>query len=114
MLFLFDVAFEIHFFSSFLPPLLNLNFLICLKNKHCCWFPEANQYMAFGISGSPTTNRMVGGDVVVAGVDQSTISGFAQDYYLLDKSQCIVQQETGQVSGSCPDSNIQVSAGITI
>jgi hypothetical protein len=65
--------------------------------------------MAFGISGSPTTNRMVGGDVVVAGVDQSTISGFAQDYYLLDKSQCIVQQETGQVSGSCPDSNIQVS-----
>lgn len=51
---------------------------------------------------------MVGADVVVAGVDQSTISGFAQDYYLLDKSQCIVQQDTGQVSGSCPDSNIQV------
>jgi len=65
--------------------------------------------MSFGISGSPTSNRMVGGDVVVAGVDQSTISGFAQDYYLLDKSQCIVQQDTGQVSGSCPDSNIQVS-----
>lgn len=51
---------------------------------------------------------MVGGDVVVAGVDHTTISGFAQDYYLLDKSQCIVQQDTGQVSGSCPDSNIQV------
>lgn len=65
--------------------------------------------MSFGISGSPTTNRMVGGDVVVAGVDQATISGFAQDYYLLDKSQCVVQQETGQVSGSCPDSNIQVN-----
>lgn len=64
--------------------------------------------MSFGISGSPTSNRMVGGDVVVAGVDQTTISGFAQDYYLLDKSQCIVQQDTGQVSGSCPDSNIQV------
>lgn len=64
--------------------------------------------MSFGISGSPTSNRMVGGDVVVAGVDQTTVSGFAQDYYLLDKSQCIVQQDTGQVSGSCPDSNIQV------
>lgn len=64
--------------------------------------------MSFGISGSPTSNRMVGGDVVVAGVDQTTISGFAQDYYLLDKSQCIVQQDTGQVSGSCPDTNIQV------
>jgi len=64
--------------------------------------------MSFGISGSSTSNRMIGGDVVVAGVDQTTISGFAQDYYLLDKSQCIVQQDTGQVSGSCPDSNIQV------
>lgn len=64
--------------------------------------------MSFGISGSPTLNRMIGGDVVVAGVDQNTISGFAQDYYLLDKSQCIIQQDSGQVSGSCPDSNIQV------
>lgn len=64
--------------------------------------------MSFGISGSPTSNRMIGGDVVVAGVDQTTISGFAQDYYLLDKSQCIIQQDSGQVSGSCPDSNIQV------
>lgn len=73
-----------------------------------CGFSEANQYMSFGISGSPTTNRMVGADVVVSGVDPATISGFAQDYYLLDKSQCVVQQETGQVSGSCPDSNIQV------
>lgn len=57
---------------------------------------------------------MVGGDVVVAGVDQTTISGFAQDYYLLDKSQCIVQQDTGQVSGSCPDSNIQGPAGESV
>ncbi|XP_060880277.1 protein Skeletor, isoforms B/C [Metopolophium dirhodum] len=75
---------------------------------------EDNQYMSFGISGSPTSNRMVGGDVVVAGVDQTTVSGFAQDYYLLDKSQCIVQQDTGQVSGSCPDSNIQGPAGESV
>ncbi|KAE9527613.1 hypothetical protein AGLY_012893, partial [Aphis glycines] len=75
---------------------------------------EVNQYMSFGISGSPTSNRMVGGDVVVAGVDQTTISGFAQDYYLLDKSQCIVQQDTGQVSGSCPDSNIQGPDGESV
>lgn len=74
-----------------------------------CGFSEANQYMSFGLSGSPTMNRMVGADVVVSGVDPATISGFAQDYYLLDKSQCVVQQETGQVSGSCPDSNIQVT-----
>ncbi|VVC37406.1 DM13 domain,DOMON domain [Cinara cedri] len=75
---------------------------------------EANQYMSFGISGSPTSNRMIGGDVVVAGVDQTTISGFAQDYYLLDKSQCIIQQDSGQVSGSCPDSNIQGPAGESV
>ncbi|XP_050429461.1 protein Skeletor, isoforms B/C-like [Adelges cooleyi] len=75
---------------------------------------EANQYMSFGLSGSSLSNRMVGGDVVVAGVDQDTTSGFAQDYYLLDKSQCVVQQDSGQVSGSCPDSNIQGPAGESV
>ncbi|XP_050536003.1 protein Skeletor, isoforms B/C-like isoform X2 [Daktulosphaira vitifoliae] len=75
---------------------------------------EANQYMSFGLSGSYISNRMIGGDVVVAGVDQDTTNGFAQDYYLLDKSQCVVQQDSGQVSGSCPDTNIQGPAGESV
>jgi len=46
---------------------------------------------------------MVGGDVVVAWVDKDTLKGYAQDYYLKDKSQC------SGPTGSCPDDRFRVS-----
>ncbi|XP_045115427.1 protein Skeletor, isoforms B/C-like isoform X1 [Portunus trituberculatus] len=61
------------------------------------------QYMSFGTSGSPSRSVMVGGDVVVAWLDQASGRGEAQDYHLDAKSQC----QGGR--GSCPDSQIQGS-----
>lgn len=58
--------------------------------------------MSFGISPKPDRTQMIGSDVVVAWVDQDTGKGFAQDYYLDDKSQC----SGGR--GTCPDVNIEV------
>lgn len=58
------------------------------------------QYMSFGASGSLTRSVMVGGDVVVAWLDQKTGRGVAEDYYLTAKAQC----QGGQ--GSCPDTKI--------
>lgn len=46
---------------------------------------------------------MIGGDVVVAWVDKETLKGYAEDYYLKDKSQC------SGPTGSCPDNRLQVS-----
>ena len=60
------------------------------------------QYMSFGISGNPSKSMMVGGDVVVAWLDQASGRGEAQDYYLGAKSQC----QGGR--GSCPDDELQV------
>lgn len=55
------------------------------------------EYMSFGISGDPRRSQMVGGDVAVAWVEQGTLRGRADDYYLDAKSQC------AGVRGSCPD-----------
>lgn len=59
--------------------------------------------MSFGISGDKEHSRMVGGDVVVAWVDTTTLKGEAVDYYLDAKSQC------AGVRGSCPDERLAVS-----
>lgn len=59
--------------------------------------------MSFGLSGNPSRSVMVGGDVVVAWLDQASGRGEAQDYILGAKSQC----QGGR--GSCPDSQIQVN-----
>nr|XP_045605288.1 protein Skeletor, isoforms B/C-like isoform X1 [Procambarus clarkii] len=58
------------------------------------------QYMSFGTSGSLTRSVMVGGDVVVAWLDQTTGRGVAEDYHLTAKAQC----QGGQ--GSCPDEKL--------
>ncbi|KAK2712009.1 hypothetical protein QYM36_010890 [Artemia franciscana] len=62
---------------------------------------EDNQYMAFGLSGSTTSNRMVGGDVVVAWYDRLSGKGHAEDYFLAAKSQCAGE------TGVCPDTELQ-------
>lgn len=61
------------------------------------------QYTSFGTSGSPSRSVMVGGDVVVAWLDQASGRGEAQDYHLGAKSQC----QGGR--GSCPDEEVQGS-----
>ncbi|KAI9580439.1 hypothetical protein GQX74_010847 [Glossina fuscipes] len=61
---------------------------------------DNNEYMSFGISPDKDRSVMIGSDVVVAWVDQESGKGYAQDYYLEDKSQCSGKR------GSCPDINI--------
>ncbi|XP_068237883.1 protein Skeletor, isoforms B/C isoform X1 [Palaemon carinicauda] len=61
------------------------------------------QYMAFGASGTSSRSVMVGGDVVVAWLDQATGRGEAKDYALTAKAQC----QGGR--GACPDDKIQGS-----
>ncbi|XP_030753218.1 protein Skeletor, isoforms B/C isoform X2 [Sitophilus oryzae] len=58
---------------------------------------DDREYMSFGLSGEESKSEMIGGDVVVAWVDKNTLKGYAQDYYLEDKSQC------SGPTGSCPD-----------
>ncbi|KAF6209735.1 hypothetical protein GE061_015484 [Apolygus lucorum] len=62
---------------------------------------ENGEYMSFGLSGEYDHSVMVGGDVVVAWVDQRTLNGYAHDYYLDAKSQC------AGTRGSCPDYRIE-------
>ncbi|XP_055849436.1 protein Skeletor, isoforms B/C isoform X2 [Episyrphus balteatus] len=62
---------------------------------------EDGEYMSFGISSNNDRPEMIGSDVVVAWVDKETGKGYAQDYYLDDKSQCSGKR------GSCPDVNIE-------
>lgn len=62
---------------------------------------ENDEYMSFGISPKKTKTEMIGADVVVAWVDKATGKGFAQDYYLDDKSQC------SGTRGSCPDIRLE-------
>lgn len=64
--------------------------------------------MSFGISGNPARSVMVGGDVVVAWLDQASGRGEAQDYILGAKSQC----QGGR--GSCPDEEIQVREWVVL
>ncbi|CAH0777887.1 unnamed protein product, partial [Bemisia tabaci] len=65
---------------------------------------EDGEYMSFGLSGDDKKNKMIGGDVVVAWINHETLSGFAVDYYLDDKSQCSGPR------GSCPDDKLQEGA----
>ncbi|KAK3854277.1 hypothetical protein Pcinc_039232 [Petrolisthes cinctipes] len=58
------------------------------------------EYMAFGLSGSPTRSVMTGGDVTVGWLERATGRGVAQDYFLGAKSQC----QGGR--GSCPDEQV--------
>lgn len=64
--------------------------------------------MSFGLSGDDSKSVMIGGDVAVAWVDKETLKGYAQDYYLGDKSQC------SGPTGSCPDSRLGVSISLLL
>ncbi|XP_018572684.1 protein Skeletor, isoforms B/C isoform X1 [Anoplophora glabripennis] len=67
-----------------------------------------DQYMAFGISGSPNPPRMVGGDVVVAFYDPETFDFQAVDYYMSHTAQC-----DGKL-GVCPDERIGGRNDVTL
>ncbi|XP_072177571.1 protein Skeletor, isoforms B/C-like isoform X1 [Diadema setosum] len=57
------------------------------------------EYAAFGVSGSATGTRMVGGDVTVAYVEGETGQARVVDYYLSAYAQCTPQNG----AGACPD-----------
>ncbi|XP_074032927.1 protein Skeletor, isoforms B/C isoform X2 [Leptinotarsa decemlineata] len=59
-----------------------------------------DQYIAFGLSGSPGKPQMVGGDVIVAYYDSNAGSFHAVDYYMSHMAQCDGKQ------GVCPDERI--------
>ncbi|XP_068084801.1 protein Skeletor, isoforms D/E-like [Anabrus simplex] len=61
---------------------------------------DEGDYMAFGLSGDNSSSAMIGGDVVVAWINHTTLAGSADDYHLADKSQC-----SGK-TGSCPDDRL--------
>ncbi|PIK53715.1 hypothetical protein BSL78_09384 [Apostichopus japonicus] len=58
-----------------------------------------NEYLAFGISGSPTETSWLGSDVSVVWFDPSDSEPRAEDYHLNAYSQCIPNDGTG----ACPD-----------
>jgi serine protease inhibitor ecotin len=73
-----------------------------------CSVPEDGEYMSFGLSGDDTRSKMIGGDVVVAWVDKTTLKGYAYDYFLDAKSQC------AGTRGSCPDERLRVTCSSLI
>ncbi|KAL3267917.1 hypothetical protein HHI36_007055 [Cryptolaemus montrouzieri] len=62
---------------------------------------DDRDYMAFGVSGDDSGSVMINGDVAVAYIDRDTMKGYAEDYFLRDKSQC-----SGK-TGSCPDNRFR-------
>ncbi|XP_022080796.1 protein Skeletor, isoforms B/C-like [Acanthaster planci] len=60
---------------------------------------EPGNYLAFGLSGSDTRTRMVGSDVTVAWMDQTTMSPMVVDYRLHSRAQCSINNGFGV----CPD-----------
>lgn len=60
---------------------------------------EKNDYMSFGLSGSETSSQMIGGDVVVAYMDD--IRGYSVDYNITSLAPCV--QVLGQNKGVCRD-----------
>eukprot|EP00096_Caligus_rogercresseyi_P009207 TRINITY_DN3088_c0_g1_i4.p1 TRINITY_DN3088_c0_g1~~TRINITY_DN3088_c0_g1_i4.p1 ORF type:complete len:687 (-),score=204.33 TRINITY_DN3088_c0_g1_i4:473-2533(-) len=60
---------------------------------------DDKEYLGFGASGSPRGSLMLGSDVVVTWMSQTSGKGFATDYFLESKSQCAGSQ------GACPDSS---------
>ena len=48
---------------------------------------EPGTYMAFGLSGSNIRTTMIGSDVAVAWIDEGSLVGRVEDYYLQSKQQ---------------------------
>jgi len=51
---------------------------------HIPIFPDKDEYMAFGLSGSETSSRMEGADVAIAYMDDTR--GYATDYNITAKA----------------------------
>ncbi|CAH0554460.1 unnamed protein product [Brassicogethes aeneus] len=58
-----------------------------------------DEYMAFGLSGSPDSSQMIGSDVAVSYIDG--YRGFATDYNITALSPCV--KVLGQYKGVCKD-----------
>lgn len=60
-----------------------------------------NDYIAFGLSGSPSSTSMMGGDVCVCRFDGDLKAPVCNDYNLKSRSQCAASG--GSYDGACPD-----------
>ncbi|XP_019868942.2 protein Skeletor, isoforms B/C [Aethina tumida] len=60
---------------------------------------DEDEYLAFGISGSPDTSQMLGSDVAIAYIDG--YRGFATDYNITALAPCV--KVLGQFKGVCKD-----------
>ncbi|XP_045455231.1 protein Skeletor, isoforms B/C [Melitaea cinxia] len=65
---------------------------------------RADEYMAFGISGSLSGSRMLGADVAVAWFDERLQRGLATDYNITALAPCV--QTLGQWRGVCRDDRL--------
>lgn len=64
-----------------------------------------NSWMGFGFADPKAqASRMIGADVVVAGVLAASGKPWAYDYFLTAKDQCNYQE--GQSEGVCPDAGL--------
>ncbi|XP_050532309.1 protein Skeletor, isoforms B/C-like [Daktulosphaira vitifoliae] len=59
-----------------------------------------DQFIAFGLSGDPNSNSMIGSDVVIVYYDKSKNSFHAEDYYITSMVEC-----DGN-NGLCPDERL--------
>ncbi|XP_072042772.1 protein Skeletor, isoforms B/C-like [Amphiura filiformis] len=64
---------------------------------------KPGNYLAFGLSGSDSTTRMVGSDVTVAWLNELGTEANAVDYYLSAYQQCVLGDGPGSGTGACPD-----------
>ncbi|WP_411022913.1 DOMON domain-containing protein, partial [Salmonella sp. s51228] len=62
---------------------------------------EVDDYIAFGLSGSPSQTWMVGGDVCVCRFDGDLKAPVCNDHHLSSRAQCATTG--GSYDGACPD-----------
>ena len=63
---------------------------------------NANDYIAFGISGSDNSSQMLGADVSISYLEAHL--GFTFDYNITDRHPCVsLQQNSKEFRGVCPD-----------
>ena len=69
---------------------------------------DPGEYMAFGLGKDDARSDMINTDAVVTWIDPKTRQGFAVDYFLSSKEQCVGTR------GACPDLKVSKSASDSI
>lgn len=69
---------------------------------------DPGEYMAFGLGKDDAKSDMINSDAVVAWIDDKTKKGFAVDYFLGSKEQCVGGK------GACPDVKVSKASSDSI